>query len=180
MITLYIKTHNTTGLKYFGRTVQDPYMYKGSGTYWTNHIKKYGNDVTTEIYAQYEDVCFGLIRTALRFSRDNNIVESNDWANVIEETGLSNHILMTNDIKEKISKTLIGHKGYWKDKKRSKLTNIKVGNGNRNKVVSKESREKISKSMTGLKRKIVECPHCGKEGGNSQMKRWHFDKCKLK
>lgn len=25
---------------------------------------------------------------------------------------------------------------------------------------------------------IVECPHCGKKGKGSVMKRWHFDKCK--
>ena len=25
---------------------------------------------------------------------------------------------------------------------------------------------------------IVECPHCGKQGGKPNMRRWHFDKCK--
>ena len=25
---------------------------------------------------------------------------------------------------------------------------------------------------------IVTCPHCGKTGDNSNMKRWHFDNCK--
>lgn len=29
-----------------------------------------------------------------------------------------------------------------------------------------------------FKRKIVTCPHCGKSGGNSSTKRWHFDNCK--
>lgn len=27
-------------------------------------------------------------------------------------------------------------------------------------------------------RNKIKCPHCGKEGGASAMKRWHFDKCK--
>lgn len=27
---------------------------------------------------------------------------------------------------------------------------------------------------------VVECPHCGKTGGQSIMKRWHFDNCKNK
>ena len=32
---LYIKQHNITKLKYFGKTVRkDPIKYKGSGTYW--------------------------------------------------------------------------------------------------------------------------------------------------
>ena len=43
--TLYVKTHNKTGLKYLGRTTQDPYKYKGSGTYWRSHLKKHGNRV---------------------------------------------------------------------------------------------------------------------------------------
>jgi len=33
---LYIKKHNETGLKYFGKTTQDPYTYQGSGTDWWN------------------------------------------------------------------------------------------------------------------------------------------------
>ena len=32
----------------------------------------------------------------------------------------------------------------------------------------------------GIKRTQISCPHCGKIGGNSQMKRYHFDNCKNK
>ena len=39
---LYIKEHNVTGLKYFGKTTRDPLKYKGSGTHWTRHISKHG------------------------------------------------------------------------------------------------------------------------------------------
>lgn len=88
-ITLYIKTHNKTGLKYFGKTKQDdPYSYLGSGTYWKNHLKKYGNDISTEIFAEFENECEELVETALKFSKENDIVESNKWANLIEENGL--------------------------------------------------------------------------------------------
>lgn len=31
----------------------------------------------------------------------------------------------------------------------------------------------------GIKRQQSECPRCGKIGGNSQMKRYHFDNCKV-
>jgi endogenous inhibitor of DNA gyrase (YacG/DUF329 family) len=34
--------------------------------------------------------------------------------------------------------------------------------------------------LIGKKQKIIECPHCGKEGGVSGMKSYHFDKCKHK
>ena len=36
---LYVKTHNKSGLKYLGKTIQNPFKYKGSGTYWLRHIK---------------------------------------------------------------------------------------------------------------------------------------------
>lgn len=48
IIYLYLKTHNTTGLKYLGKTVKDPSTYKGSGLHWTRHLAKHGNDVNTE------------------------------------------------------------------------------------------------------------------------------------
>lgn len=82
LIHLYVKTHNVTGLKYFGKTTsKDPYEYKGSGKYWVRHIKKYGYDVTSEIIGSYTDLeeCKQI---ALQFSIDNDIVNSKDWANL--------------------------------------------------------------------------------------------------
>lgn len=91
MTTLYIKTHNTTGLKYFGKTNRDPFTYAGSGTYWKRHIHIHGNDVTTKIYTQIDEITETelLKSTALKFSEENNIVNSKDWANLIVEDGLS-------------------------------------------------------------------------------------------
>jgi len=43
---------------------------------------------------------------------------------------------------------------------------------------SEEDRKKISDGQRGKKHKIIKCPHCGKDGGNRTMKRWHFDNCK--
>lgn len=78
---LYVKQHNITGLKYFGKTTQDPFKYKGSGLHWTRHLAKHGNDVTTIIIGTYIDKerC---ISDAITFSKNNNIVESTDWANL--------------------------------------------------------------------------------------------------
>lgn len=83
---LYIKTHNVTGLKYFGKTTKDPYKYHGSGHYWKRHLRKYGNDINTEIYGIYDDLS-SLSEASIKFSIENNIVESNEWANLIIETG---------------------------------------------------------------------------------------------
>jgi len=88
MITLYIKIHKKTGLKYFGKTTKnDPFKYKGSGKYWLKHLKVHGNDVDTEILATFncEAECS---KFALDFSEKNNIIESKDWANLRLENGL--------------------------------------------------------------------------------------------
>lgn len=85
---LYIKTHNVTKLKYFGKTTRDdPFNYCGSGKYWNNHLRIHGNDVSTEILGRYfdEDECK---QAALDFSIKHNIVESRDWANLKLESGL--------------------------------------------------------------------------------------------
>jgi hypothetical protein len=44
-----------------------------------------------------------------------------------------------------------------------------------------EAKARMSAAKTGvkIKRNIVKCPHCNKEGTQPLMKRWHFDKCKV-
>src|ERR1017187_5075241 len=83
---LYVKTHNKTGLKYLGKTIKDPYKYKGSGKYWKPHIKKHGYDVTTEILGMYNSKTV-LEEMGLYYSKKWNIVESDAWANLKEEAG---------------------------------------------------------------------------------------------
>lgn len=83
-IYLYVKTHNITGLKYFGKTIQDPFKYKGSGTRWKNHLDKHGIDISTEIIAEYTNVDECKI-FASQFSKLNDIVKSSEWANLKEE-----------------------------------------------------------------------------------------------
>ena len=85
-IYLYKKTHNKTGLKYLGKTVRDPYTYKGSGTVWVPHIIEHGYDVTTEILKECNSQ-EELIYWGKYYSNMWNIVESKDWANLIPENG---------------------------------------------------------------------------------------------
>jgi len=110
MIYLYIKTHLETGLKYFGKTTKNPENYKGSGKYWKKHLKKHGNYVKTEILNVFdnEKECTNF---ALEFSKRNNIVESNKWANLIDENGLDGAPkgnVIKNETRIKISKSLLG------------------------------------------------------------------------
>ena len=103
---LYIKTHNKTGLKYFGKTVSDPLTYKGSGIRWRRHLKKHGNDVSTKILGYYtdRDECS---RAAQTFSEKHNIVESKEWANIMVENGYTGGPYEFSKIdKEKVSKAV--------------------------------------------------------------------------
>lgn len=85
-IYLYVKTHNLTGLKYLGKTCQDPFKYMGSGKYWLSHLKRYGYDVKTDIIGVFSDND-ELKAFSIKYSIENNIVESSEWANLKLEEG---------------------------------------------------------------------------------------------
>jgi hypothetical protein len=88
-IYLYVKRHTITGLKYFGKTIQNPYTYNGSGKLWTKHIAKHGRQYieTLNVWAfKDQDSCS---KFALTFSSQNNIVESDQWANLVVEDGIN-------------------------------------------------------------------------------------------
>lgn len=103
---LYIKQHNQTGLKYFGKTIQDPYKYPGSGLRWTRHIRKHGDDVSTiwcKLFSDKDE----LIKFAIKFSEENNIVESKEWANLKIENGTTGGAyVFTADEKARVSKAV--------------------------------------------------------------------------
>ena len=50
-----------------------------------------------------------------------------------------------------------------------------------NETKQKMSEKKLGKNhpMWGKKQPKIKCPHCNKKGGNTGMKRWHFDKCDI-
>ena len=102
-IYLYKKTHKDTGLKYLGKTIaKNPYVYPGSGTYWTKHLETHGNNVETEILrecATKEELKFW----GQYYSKLWNVVESKEWANLIEEAGPGG--LWSKESKEKLSQT---------------------------------------------------------------------------
>lgn len=86
---LYIKQHSITGLKYFGKTTKkDPIAYLGSGIHWKRHIKKHGIEYVKTIWYQLFTNKDELIDYAKKFSIENNIVESTEWANLKDENGL--------------------------------------------------------------------------------------------
>lgn len=99
---LYIKRCH--GVLYFGKTTQDPYDYTGSGVHWSAIVAKYGKASVETLWVSdaYSDPDT-LQDIALGFSRENLIVESAQWANLIPENGLNGgyntDALMTDEAK---------------------------------------------------------------------------------
>ena len=145
MITLYIKTHRITGLKYFGKTTcDDPYRYTGGGKVWRRHLMKHGFDYDTEIYLQSEDQDY-VTQEALRFSRAYDIVNSPLWANLQEENGIDGYplgISFSEKHRENIGKS---NKG----KVRSQEARSKMSKAKKGKIPSQEHRDKISGRLKG-------------------------------
>jgi hypothetical protein len=144
---LYKKTHKITGLNYLGKTIsKDPYSYTGSGVYWRQHLEEYGYDINTEILRECSTV-EELKQWGEYYSKLWNVVESKEWANLIEESGPG---------------------GYWSIKSKTKLSNTKKAelakltpaqhaDRIKNSCSSPESWtthrcEKISKALTGITR----------------------------
>jgi hypothetical protein len=84
------------------------------------------------------------LETALKFSLDNNIVESDEWANLVEETGM-NGASMKGERNPFYGKT---HTDEVKASMRQKRLGISVNKGA---YRSPENRAKISASLKGRK-----------------------------
>lgn len=109
-IYLYVKTHNTTGFKYLGKTISnDPHLYQGSGTVWKRHIKKHGYNVTTVILLETNDPS-ELKEVGIYYSNLWNIVKSKGFANIIPETGDGGAMPWTAESRQKVSNALKGRK----------------------------------------------------------------------
>lgn len=147
---LYVKTHNKTGLKYFGKTTKNPFTYLGSGKYWVRHLKVHGTDITTEIIGFFSDPAECRLK-AIDFSKKNKITESVEWANIQDETGLDGgdtarfrkYTPMTAESKAKMIKSKIGKAPWNKGKK--------TGKGGNTHPRSAQTIEKLRSSMMGMK-----------------------------
>lgn len=155
MFYLYLKIHNQTGLKYLGFTSKNPFKYKGSGKYWKSHIKIHGYDVDTQILLCTE--CkFELKETGIFFSRLWNIVKSNEYANLTEESAYGGPTFTgkrhTKETRIKMSKAKIGKPSNRKGLKvgpHNEKHKAKISNALKNRVFDKQHRQKISKALSG-------------------------------
>ena len=202
---LYIKLHTKTDLLYFGKSIrEDLDVYKGSGSYWKNHLKTYGGKhvVTLWVSKWFHDP-YELQKFALAFSREKDIVNVKDdyghkiWANLKEEDGLNfgggysdqskekqKQIRQSDEYKNKYSYTcphcnkveVAGN--YW----RYHDDNCKENPNRSNKSIEKEKLTKKRQSLAKKKEtesddRYITCIHCGESTIVSVYSRWHGDNC---
>jgi hypothetical protein len=174
------------GLKYFCKSVRKNFeKYKGSGLYWTNHVRKSGKENVKTLWVSDWFYCPHHIQEfALMFGEYNQIVESNQWANLMPEYGIG------------------GGSKYWKGKKRPEHSKRMAGEGhpqygrrgvdspNHGKVRSDTHKKILSLSKTGDKNPRYgkpdmmknpkyhkTCDHCGVTVDLSKFARYHGDNC---
>jgi hypothetical protein len=170
IIYLYIKQHLNTGLKYFGKTIKNPYDYQGSGVYWNRHLDTHGrNNVATLNVWQFDnqEEC---TEFALDFSKSNNIVQSKEWANLMEENGISGGRVENNHCKIINSQP---RSDQWKlSQSQNKKGKVLTPNS-----YTPKAKAKIANTLKSYP--IVQCPRCGKHGKNfGRFKGSHFENCK--
>jgi hypothetical protein len=161
---LYIKTHKVTGLKYFGKTccLKRISTYIGSGTVWKKHIKEHGKDIDTVVVGFYveKERCR---EAALKFSIDNDIVKSPEWANTIIENGLNG---MAYQAKLKP-----------RTEEQRKAQRKPRGAYGPHKVVSPKRGKPTGRRPSNADT-IRVCDKCGHQGKGPNMFRYHFKNCK--
>lgn len=193
MIHLYVKTHRKTGLKYLGKTIGDPYTYKGSGTLWMRHIKKHGNDVDTEVIFSTENK-EELKQKGIYYSNLWNITESSEWANLRPEEGDGGATFTGRKHKPEtisIMKQKASGRHPPSEETCLKISESKTGVSITLPPRTQEHCDNLSKSLKGKKswNKGVSgyknkeypkktCRYCGITTTKTNITRWHNEKCK--
>lgn len=173
IIYLYLK-ESPLGLKYLGITVKNPYEYKGSGKYWKNHLKFHNFtlfDVSTDILLETIDK--DIIKFwGLYYSKLWNIVDSNDFANLIPESGefsclgakASDETKRKQGLIHKGKKYRLGHKASpetklkmseqrkgeanpFYNKNHTEESKLKIGKKNKDREMTFENRINLTKSV---------------------------------
>ena len=147
-IYLYKKTHRKTGLKYLGKTsARNPHTYPGSGVYWRNHLDKHGYDYDTEILKECQ-TNQEVAEWGQYYSKLWNVVASDEWANLTEETGSggNNGLVWTSEMREKQSKRFKGQISLNKGKTYEEIYG------------TEKAEEKIQKFKEAYKKKLESKP----------------------
>ncbi len=147
-IYLYIK-ESPRGLKYLGHTIKkDPFKYRGSGIRWSNHLKYHKiplKDIKTTILLETKDRSI-ISFWGMYYSKVYNVVEDDNWANLMPESGESS--LGYKHTKESLKKMSDLKKGIVKSEEfKAHLRSLNLG-----KFLSEEHKKKIGEANSKFKR----------------------------
>lgn len=176
---LMIKTHNKTGLKYLCYTKSEGSIYdsyKGSGKLWKSHLKKHGDDITTELIFETDNY-ENFKNYAIKKSIELDIVSSSEWANLKKEEGdggdtVSNKRWITDGKKDKfINKDLQIPIG-WKYGRSNCIFNDSEKQKEFNKRIDRK-KQSSSMKLSWKEGKMDKRDHskCGIKGDNNPAKR---------
>lgn len=145
------------GQLYFCKSTKKDFItYVGSGVRWLKRIKKYGRkNVETLWVSDWYSCPHELQEIALHFSKENQIVESDKWANLKPENGLDGG--MDDETRLRVNGCL----------ERRKKQSIKMS-GDENPAKRPESKSKLSVAM----KKRWEDPIFRKNVSNAAKKQW--------
>jgi hypothetical protein len=146
-------------------------------------IKKYGWDnLVKEILLVSDRVYCYLIESQLRpkeyigwnINKGGGFLPETPWNKGIKlnEKQLKKQFSLAEFVKEN---------GAW-NKGKTILPHVReaVIKHNTGKIISEETKAKMSLANKGRMFEKVTCPHCNKIGGLTGMNRWHMDNCKFK
>lgn len=178
-----IKTHNKTGLKYLCQTKRkDPIKYTGSGSYWKLHLKNHGYDFSTEFLGIFEDF-ESLEKNGIYYSNLYKVVESEEWANLVEENGTGGDTSKTKGYIEGMKNRRryngknnpnYGKPGSWTGKVGPMKGKIWYNNGKIEILTEFCPEGFVQGRLTFL------CENCNRCFDNLNYKRFHGDNCKFK
>jgi len=166
------RTKDTNQIFYIGigKDIYRPYSTKSRNKYWHNVVNKHGYNVelvAEELYSKCKQLEVMLI--SLYGRRDKG---RGPLVNQTDGGEGTKGLIHTKEHTDNFIKSATGLKRSEEMREKLRLANV-------GKVHSDTTKNKMSIAHKGKphKSRNIECPHCGKIGGATNMKRYHFDNC---
>ena len=179
----YVYTHYTNGkVFYVGKGRKNrAYETRSRNKYWWNTVKKYGEPIIEIIYSNLseEDAYLKESELIQKYGLDNltNMVAFGPISNGYDKIGKNNPMYGKSHSADSISKmSKVALKLQNGKYTRSEQTINKLSNSLKNIPKSKSHCNNMSIAQQNII--AQKCPHCGKVGTHN-MKRYHFDNCKI-
>ncbi len=164
---------------YLGKTIQNPYKYKGSGDRWLNHLNFHNvknKEIKTYILFQSTNIN-NIKELGLYYSKLWNIVKSKEFANLIDECGQGFPAgrKLSKDHIEKLRNSKLGIKRKpMSDETKNKLRLANIGKKySLHRKLSEETKIKISNSLKGKKQTLETIE---KRSNKRRKKVYQYDK----